>query len=301
MWEDVFEAARQPFTIHADIHAVASIDTERVDLSDLSRRGVGPDAPLFTMLDNALSAYASTFISSAARRQLQIAERLRERADQLPPWLTSTTGAHQLVAFDPLPLRRRITGFEDAIRLPGPIFGASGMLGSDFPDSMLTVGFGDILLERGSISARSKAIIWGTLAGALTVFGGLAGADIYNDLKSSLRFEAIVDGQPCKAELGAKLHVKDLDSLSDRLLNYEEKGISPEERKLRVCQVQTLLAAHHLSPGAIDGAVGPQTRGALDVFKKTHHLSGKTLRSPALRARLLDVPPPDEGLHEMLF
>jgi hypothetical protein len=94
--------------------------------------------------------------------------------------------------------------------------------------------------------------------------------------------------QPMVKYRNFKFSHQELDEGGGRSFNYEEHGISDDEKRHRIALVQLALNIDLRINLCIDGQIGTETSRALHEFAKKHnHPSNVT--NPFLQANLLDV------------
>jgi hypothetical protein len=145
-------------------------------------------------------------------------------------------------------------------------------------------------LEDGSIRSKIRGTLGITVTTLTLACGALAtppGQDIYYDWMHSRTIERAIRDQPCKTEASWKIDLTSLRREGMESLNYEEPGLSHEERFLRTCNVQLALALAQGSPQLIDGKAGSKTRDALALYSKQKGLSPH-VQDERLRGYLLE-------------
>jgi hypothetical protein len=81
---------------------------------------------------------------------------------------------------------------------------------------------------------------------------------------------------------------QELNEIGGRAFNYEERGISDDEKRHRIALVQLALNIELRINLVIDGQIGPETERAIAEFSKNHHHPA-SVTNPFLQADFLDV------------
>jgi len=141
------------------------------------------------------------------------------------------------------------------------------------------------------------------LAGAMALLGlGFIDTRITKGLSHAEQTHAIqvevektTKGQPALLYCGARISYDELWNNTERSFDYNEKGISAEERTCRIAEEQTTMAIALHTDLPIDGKLGPQTLAHEKQFGQINHVPG-TNHSPFFRGALSQVyrPPPEK-------
>lgn len=157
----------------------------------------------------------------------------------------------------------------------------------------LTLVIEEVRFELGSLKARVKATLRVTVATLTLVFAGLstppghAAFDIwYADHVFQQDVRQVLEGQNCNVHAEWRVEFSSIRELAPRALNYEEPGLTREERALRICNVQIILALVQGGPQLRDGKLGPDTLSNLERYASNNGLP-PDIRIPLLRERLL--------------
>jgi hypothetical protein len=107
--------------------------------------------------------------------------------------------------------------------------------------------------------------------------------------------EKTTKDQPALLYCGARISYDELRKNTERSFDYNEKGISADERTCRIAEEQTTMAIALHTDLPIDGKLGPQTLAHEKQFGKINHVPG-TNHSPFFRGALSQVykPPPEK-------
>ena len=156
--------------------------------------------------------------------------------------------------------------------------------------------------EEGSIfpTARVRRKI---LAGAMAILGlGFVDAQIskgLGDIQKAHVISAQVEKAPKDPSVllycGARFSFDELRKNTERSFDYNERGISAQERACRTAEEQIALGIALHTDLVADGKLGPQTIAHEKQFGKEKHVPG-TNHSPFFRGALTQVfqPPPDK-------
>jgi hypothetical protein len=148
--------------------------------------------------------------------------------------------------------------------------------------------------EEGSLFTLSEGVFrYLTLAGTLLTSTALynIGHSIYFDIKDTKEVVAVVKD----AKIGG-FHISqdELKHNGERVFNYEERGISAEERRYRIGLMQAALKRALHTQLEVDGKLGPDTMVNMKELGRRNNMPG-VITNPFFRVVLLQaLQPPSE-------
>lgn len=152
---------------------------------------------------------------------------------------------------------------------------------------LASVAVESLRFEHGSLKGIGKAVL-----AVLVVMAPLAATPViqekYDEYKIQKKIETQVAGQPCTLDVTWKHDLKTLREISLDAFNFNAPGLSPVERRERICNVQLALKLVQGSPDKIDGFWGPISQAALAHFAKQRGLPAD-IKSELLRGHLYQV------------
>ncbi len=147
--------------------------------------------------------------------------------------------------------------------------------------------------ERGSmfssVSLRIKSLVAGAIVALGVSLGSAEASKAIGMIEAHHQYQVRVaeatKGQPAMQFCGSRLSLDYLEHVRDRSLNYNEPGISPEEKACRIAEEQVLLKVALNTDLAVDGKVGPETIASESEYGHEKSVPG-TNRSPFFRGKL---------------
>lgn len=284
-WNEIRELVDVPI-------ALPFVATIKVDLpDDLLKEPLGRRLAL-DLIEAQISAFGVAVGQRFLRQRDHIVGTIAPSSDEvaLVPWLVTNIldrrfaarqqSGYLVAAFDV----NRPLGGQSARRVQEPaaiIF----LSGPDFPMRPFAVVIEEVYLDEGSIWGKVKGTVEFSAA-ALVLAGAVFASPPVQDWRFEQKVEQTVQGQMCSGNAEWQIDLRYLDELVPESLNFEAHDISPEERTMRVCNVQLALKLAQGSPFKIDGIAGTRTKQALKDFAKSKGLPD-TIDNETLRASLL--------------
>lgn len=99
------------------------------------------------------------------------------------------------------------------------------------------------------------------------------------------KVETMVESQKCTIETSWRFDGDRFRTMSLEALDYGDPSITPEEKRLRMCNAQLALRLAQDSPAKIDGWDGPRTKAALIAYAASKGVEAD-IRSEVLRGHL---------------
>lgn len=161
-------------------------------------------------------------------------------------------------------------------------------ISADLRMKPITIAISVIELSDGSLWAFITGALTATVA-TLSLMLAAVGPPFeqdFKDIQFSQEMRELVKDEVCAINSYWKIDAKSLRGIGGQELNFEDEHISAEERKVRVCNVQLMLAVIQGTPFDIDGIAGPQTRRALKYFAEQYHLPAD-IRNEQVRGQLV--------------
>jgi hypothetical protein len=264
--------------------------TFEVDLELNLTEGFSPNPTIHQILLTEFDQQIATFAMRLSHSVLLTRDILQKRFinpdfnEQFFPWLRRTFEEQKII------LNQR--QLQDNFEVTKPLIGqshsgllkvASFLVGENVP---VSIYIQQIVIKEGSIISKIKGFIAINGVVLILFFGQPFYNTYYNGKVKESKVEHIIEGIPHNLTIQWHFDIPDLQKLGIESLNYAEVGLTMEEKRNRVANVQLCLKLAQGSPEKTDGYAGALTKRAQKDYARSKNLPND-ITDEALRAQLL--------------